>query len=258
MKLSQLQKEFAAHLYDKKKDKIFNVIKKSAAPIDKRLQIYRNNVFGNFDNVLEMIYPKTKEMVGDDYFSYLSNIYHQKYRSPSGNLDDYGKYFPGIIASLKKDHKLIYLQDLAQVEWFYHLLYFAKDAAPIDIMKLQNLEEKDYYKVNFALHSSCRLIKSKYPIFTIWSMKKTSKKINLNKNLGEMILLERCNLKSNIHQLDNQEYQFLKMIKEQNNIYQIYKFLSKNNADFDIGSLINKYISNGVLTKFSISKKARK
>lgn len=254
MKLQQLQKEFAAHLYNKKKDKIFDVIQKDAVPVNKRLQIYHNNVFGNFDSVLEMVYPKTKEVVGDDYFENLANIYHQKYRSLTGNLDDYGKYFPNIISNLKKEHQLIYLKDLAKLEWFYHQLYFSKDAQPIDVIKLQNLKEKDYYQVKFKLHPSCKIIKSTYPIFTIWNInKKSTKKINLNKNSGEMILLERCHFKSNIHKLDEQEYQFLQMIKKQNNIYQIYKNISKIYPEFDIGALINKYISNGVLSEFQIS-----
>jgi hypothetical protein len=186
----------------------------------------------------------------------LTDKYNQQYRSPSGNLDDYGKYFPALISSLKKEHKLLYLKDIARLEWLYHLVYFAKDVKPIAIEKLQNLKPKEYYKVKFKLHPSCYLQVSSYPIYTIWSFteKNSRKKINIDKNSAEYVLVERCNFKSNIHNISAEEYFFLENIKKKKNIYQIYKILSKSNPDFDIGSLINKYISIGVLAEFGVSK----
>ena len=110
MKLVNLQQEFANYVYDKKQTKIFDQIKSYGVSKERRLQVYYNNVIGNFDDVLAEIYKTVKGIVGEDYFKFLAKKYHQKYRSKSGNMDDYGAYFSGLLSSLKKSHKLLYLK----------------------------------------------------------------------------------------------------------------------------------------------------
>jgi len=253
MKLKELQKQFANHIYNPKNNKIFNEITTYKASVGDRLQIYRNNVFGNFDSVLEIIYPVTKKLVGENYFVDLCVKYRQKYNSKSGNLDEYGKYFPKLIGDLKKEHQLSYLKELANLEWHYHWAYFAKDVPVFDLEKFQKLSQKDLFKVKFKLHPSCYLTASKNPIYKIWefTQKINRKKLDLKKLNKQYILIERANREVNIHNLCEPEFWFLKQLKNQQNIYQIYQNLSKKYQDFDIGSLINKYISIGVLSSFS-------
>jgi hypothetical protein len=253
MKLKELQKQFANHIYNSANNKIFNEITTYKASIGDRLQVYRNNVFGNFDSVLEIIYPTTKKIVGEDYFYDLCVKYRQKYNSKSGNLDEYGKYFSKLIGDLKKEHQLPYLKDLANLEWHYHWAYFAKDVPVFDLEKFQKFSQKDLFKVKFKLHPSCYLMTSKNPIYKIWafSQKTNRKKSALTKPNKQYILIERANWKVNIYNLCESEFCFLKQLKSQQNIYQIYQDLSKKYQDFDIGSLINKYISIGVLSSFS-------
>lgn len=253
MKLKELQKQFAKEIYNPKSNKIFSEIKADNIGAADRIQVYRNNIFGNFDSVLEMIYPATKKLIGDDYFSNLCSKYHQQYPSQSGNLDEYGKYFSQLIEDLKTEHQLTYLKNLANLEWRYHLVYFAKDVPVFDIEKFQKLSQKDLFKVKFKLHPSCCLIFSKYPIYNIWqfAQKKNGKKLNL-KNLNQQyILVERANWQTNIHNLLEPEFWFLKHLKNKQNLYQIYQDLSKKYPDFDIGTILNKYISNSVLSSFS-------
>ncbi len=262
MKLKELQKQFANQIYNPKNNKIFNEIKAYKAPIADRLQIYRNNIFGNFTAVLETIYPATKQLVGEDYFYNLCVQYRQQYNSKSGNLDEYGKYFSKLIGDLKNQHQLPYLKNLANLEWHYHWAYFSKDVPIFDLEKFQKLNQKDLFKVKFKLHPSCSLIASRYLIYNIWE---SAQKINntkihhaltlpMHKNQRspryQYILVERSNWKINIHNLSESEFWFLKQLKNQQNIYQIYQDLNVKYQDFDIGSLINKYISIGILSSF--------
>ncbi len=248
MNLSDLQEQFANHIYNQNNLKIFSKINSSKIDIRQRMDIYRNNIFSSFDDSLSLTYESTKNIVGDDYFYKIIKQYHHKYHSKSGNLEDYGQYFPKFIKSLEKEHKLPYLTDLANLEWFYNLSYFSKDAKPIDIKKLQSLSEDDFMSLYFNLHPSCYLIASKYPIYSIWS----KDKINLEEKKGQFIIIEGSSFKVNIHNLAKAEYGFLKMIEEKKNIYQIHETLSLNKEDFDIGSLINKFVSCKIITNFNV------
>ena len=253
MKLKELQKQFAKHIYNPTNNKIVNEITIYKSSVNDRLQIYRNNVFGNFNSVLEITYPTTKQLIGEDYFYNLCVKYRQQYNSESGNLDEYGKYFSKLVGDLKKEHQLPYLKDLSTLEWHYHRSYFAKDAPIFDLKEFQKLSQKDLFKIKFKLHPSCYLISSQHPIYNIWKFSQniTNKKLNLNNLTKQCILIERSHWKVNIHNLCEPEFLFLKQLKNQQNIYQIYQTLSKKYQDFDIGSLINKYISIGVLSSFS-------
>ncbi len=252
MKLKELQKQFAQQIYNPQHNKIFGEIKSGKIDITNRIEVYRNNVFGNFDSVLEMIYPAIKQLVGEDYFNNLCHQYHQQYPSQSGNLNEYGKYFSRLIGNLKNQHKLAYLQNLASLEWQYHLACFAKDVAVFEIEKFQKLNQKDLFKIKFKLHPSCRLIFSKYPVYDIWQFtQKKKKKLNLKNLHPQYILIERSNWQTNIHHLTEPEFCFLKELKNKQNLYQIYQNLSKQHSDFDVGTLLNKYISNGVLSSFN-------
>lgn len=253
MKLKEIQEEFAKHIYDKTQNKVFDVIDESDIDKNERLEIYRNNVLGNFDTALELTYEVIKKLVGDQYFESLSKKYHQKYRSKSGNLDDYGNYFHRLISSLKKEHQLPYLSDIAKLEWRYHLAYFAANTTPLDTKKLQQVPEENFSELIFKLHPSCHLFSSQYPVFTIWNnvRKNFKKEINIKNKKGELILIERSHLKTNIHNLSEIEYMFLQNIKKKSTLYKIYETLGKVDPQIAIGLLVNKFVSNGVLNNFN-------
>jgi len=252
MKLKELQENFANHIYNKKDSKIFPIINSKKISVDKRLDIYRNNIFGSFDDCLEMTYKITKKIVGDDYFSYLCDEYKKQYKSDSGNLEDYGEFFPQLIKELEKKHKLAYLSDIANLEWRFNLAYFSKDITDIDLEKLQSLNEEEFMQLEFCLNPSCHLIASNYPIYSIWqqNIKRNSKEINIEEKKGEFIIISRPDFKVKILQLSKVEFDFLNMIKNQQNLYEIYQTITKKEKFFDIGSIINKFISLRVITNF--------
>lgn len=255
MKLAKLQEKFSKNIYDRKNLEICTNINFGKIDINERLDIYRNNVLGSFDDALKMTYPVTNKIVGDDCFENFISKYHHSYKSNSGNLEDYGESFPELIKQLEPDHKLLYLSDVAKLEWFYNLAYFCKDSAIIDIKKLQSLGEEDFMSLNFDLHPTCHIISSKDPLYSIWNenrQEETNKEINLEENKGQFIIIERSYLNVNVHELTKLEYDFLRLTKEGKNIYHIHEILSNEEEDFDIGSLINKFISSGIITNFSI------
>lgn len=252
MKLEELQKQFAAQIYNTKSTEIESQINPSAIATDIRMEVYRNNVFGNFSSVLGMVYPVIQKLVGDDFFDNLCIQYRNKHPSPSGNLDDYGQQFAKMIGTLKDQHKLAYLKDVANLEWKFHRAYFSRNVADFPIAKFQKLKEEELSEVKFKLHPSCTLIASKFPIMSIWKSVDSQNKLDLNKLPKEFVLVERSRFDTHIQNLGEHEFLFLKHIKKGLNLYQIYEEISPKFDDFDIGSLMNKFISNGVIANYGI------
>ena len=251
MKLEELQRNFANQIYNKNNQEIFAHLGGEESLKSERLSIYRNNIFGSYHSVLESTFPVVKKLVGDDFFLILGRYYNSENFSQSGNLEVYGKNFPQFIAQNFDKHKLPYLADLAKLEWLYHLSYFAANPPGIDIKSLQNLEEEDFFQIIFTLHPSCHLIESSFSIFDIWqeNQKEVSlQKINFNKK--QLVLIERAAGPRQIYNLSAAEFEFLQMSFEGKNIYEIFEKLSAQNSNFDIGSLINKFINNLILNNF--------
>jgi len=246
-----LQKDFKNHLYQKSSEKIIAALPYSKQESLARLNIYRNNVFGNFNSVLQSIYEVVERLVGEEYFAQICNSYNQKYFSKGGNLDNFGNDFAKFLSQEKANHKLMFLPDLARLELCYHKSYFADIAPQFPLEKFQKLSQKKFFNLQFSLHPSCFLLSSKFAIFSIWKSnieKKSSKKINAAQ--PEFTMVERVSNRVNIHKINQEEFLFLKNISKKT-LFKTYEEIVKiTGKEFDIGALVNKFISNGVIINF--------
>lgn len=246
-----LQTEFKNHLYQKNDEKITAALPYSRQESLARLNIYRNNVFGNFNSVLRSIYEVVEKLVGEKYFAQICNSYNQKFFSKSGNLDNFGIDFAKFLEQEKSNHNLAFLPDLARLELFYHKAYFADISEKFPLIKFKKLPQKKFFHLQFQLHPSCFLISSKFAIFSIWKNnvgKKSSKKINaLN---PEFAMVERVFEKVNIHKITVEEFLFLKNISKKTLFETYEKIVKITGKEFDIGALVNKFISSGIIINF--------
>jgi hypothetical protein len=246
-----LQKDFKDHLYQKSAQKIIAALPYSKQESLARLNIYRNNVFGNFNGVLQSIYEVVEKLVGSEYFAQICGAYNQKYFSKSGNLDNFGNDFAKFLESKKAHHKLAFLADLARLELCYHKSYFADISEKFPLEKFQKLSQKKFFDLKFQLHPSCFLLASKFAVFSIWKNnveKKSSKKINAAQ--PEFVVIERVLNRVNIHKISQEEFLFLKNISKKTLFETYEKIVKITGAEFDIGALVNKFITNGIIINF--------
>ena len=255
--LVKLQQDFALHIFDETNQKITDELPYSRQEALARLNIYRNNVLGNFEGVLDSTFEVVKKILGEEYFRELVKDYALKHPSQSGNLDFYGQNFPQFIKKKLKIHKINYLADLSQLEWLYHHSYFEKDAETVfDIEKFKKISPEKYKNLSFKLHPTCSLFSSKFPVFTIWKNKieNKSNKIKIADN-AEMVLIERAGMSSVITKLSQEEFLFLSLIGEGGELYETYqKICRKTKKEIDVGSFLNKFISAGVFVDFKVTK----
>jgi hypothetical protein len=239
--LLKLQEEFANHLYQKSDKKILQKLPYEPAEALARLNIYRNNVFGNFESVLSSIFVVTKKILGEKNFDDLVKRFCQKNFSESGNLDEYGLNFPQFL----KRQKPTWLKDLAQLELLRHQSYFlAETEKEFDVKNFKKLSPEKFSELIFTLDSGCILFSSKFSICSIWQ-----KKQKIKQPLKPEFALV---FNYNISKISEEEFLFLSLIKDGKKLFKIYKtIVRKTKKEVDIGKLLNRFISNGIIKNYA-------
>lgn len=156
------------------------------------IEIYRNNYRGNLHDTLAGAYPVIEQLVGKDFFRYMTRYYIGQYSSRSGNLHHYGLEMANFVASFEPAKGLPYLHDVAALEWACHRAYFADNDAMLDIEKLALIRPDQYSDLVLYTRQSCCLVHSRYPIAAIWHAHQPGASvdfhINLDSGLGSALV----------------------------------------------------------------------
>lgn len=132
------------------------------------IEIYRNNYRGNLHDALAGAYPVIEQLVGKDFFRRLTREFIEQHVSQSGNLHRYGGQMSDFIAAFPPAQQLVYLADVAALEWACHCAYYAPDAAMLDISGLSQLAPEQYPNLILHTQPECHVVRSRYPITVIW------------------------------------------------------------------------------------------
>lgn len=142
--LLELQRDFGAHLL--------------GAGGPPRMNVYRGNVFGNWSAALAGAYPVARRIVGAEFFEAMAREYARVYPSASGDLNEYGANLAAFLEAFPGTQDLLYLPDVARLEWLAHRAYYAADAKPFDYSRPTELR----------LAPGAALLHSAWPLASIW------------------------------------------------------------------------------------------
>jgi hypothetical protein len=135
---------------------------------DVAIEAYRNNYRGNLHDALAGAYPVIKQLVGDEFFRFMAGRFIGQYPSRSANLHHYGAELADFVAALEPAKELVYLPDVAALEWACHVSYFVDDETALDIGELAQVAPERYSDLVLRTHQSCHLLRSRYPVTAIW------------------------------------------------------------------------------------------
>jgi hypothetical protein len=137
------------------------------APAD-RLSIYRNTSRSALTNALRLNYPAVQRLVGEDFFAAAADIFISQEPPRTAWLDFYGGGFPEFLESFDPAAVLVYLADVARLEWAVGCALHALDAAPLAPADLASVAEGDQSRVCFEPQPAVSLVSSKYPVDAVW------------------------------------------------------------------------------------------
>ena len=136
--------------------------------VETAIEVYRNNYRGNLHDTLALVYPVMEQLVGKEFFRFMTKNFINQYPSRGGNLHHYGEEMANFTASFEPAKELVYLPDVAALEWACHTAYFADDEATLDLGKLAQIPSEQYTDLILHLHPACRVVSSLYPVAAIW------------------------------------------------------------------------------------------
>jgi len=260
--LRSLQNNFIASVFDSNDNDFSQQVTNNNINGARRLQIYHNNIYIGLCNALSAVYPVVNRLVGDEFFKFMANAYIQQHPSRSGNLHDFGKQLPLFIKNFKPARMLVYLNDVARLEWIYHTVFHAADSSEFEIEKLQQVREANYHKLIFTPNPASQLISSPYPILKIWLANQDSHEGNHDSNLqsenisldeGETrLLVIRRHLDIEFQSLDDAEFVFLQAFYNRDNFFTACDAVTEIYPEYDISQLLLKHIQAQTLVNCEI------
>ncbi len=171
-----MQSEFAKGLLDPNLPTPEGVVGPGGRPAGKRYDVYRNNVVVSLTEALASAYPVIQTIVGKEFFTAMAGVFVRKHPPESPLMIYYGGDFPKFLTKFQPAIHLGYLPDVARVELARCQAYHATDASPCAPEKLANLNGNKLYDARIVLHPSIDIVRSRYPVFSIWRYNSTNDK----------------------------------------------------------------------------------
>jgi hypothetical protein len=191
-KLKTIQKNFYKNIFQKENTKIIKHINETQIKATDRLTIYRNTIIENLRNALQLTYPAIWKLLGNECANSVARVFikDNKNLPDSAFIDDWGGGFPDFLQQFEPLQHLIYLSDVARLEWFHHRSYCVQNTNPFKAQKLKQFSEEEMLNLQFKFNSSVFFYHSQYalqPIFALIDNPENT--INLEKKDSFAIIL---------------------------------------------------------------------
>jgi hypothetical protein len=143
----------------------------------RRFAVHRNNVVAGLAKAIEARFPAVERIVGTEFFVAMARAFVAERPPRSPVLAAYGKEFPDFIAAFEPARQLAYLADVARIEAARTRAYHAADAVPLGAADLSALDADALIGLRVDLHPSLQIVRSEYPVVTIWAMNSGERKL---------------------------------------------------------------------------------
>jgi Putative DNA-binding domain len=167
MSLSPLQHNWLASLYRDSPPPLGGLRGEHRA---ERFGVYRASLIANLTNALRATFPVVDRLVGTEFLDAMAAAYIGGHPSASGDLHEYGATFPDFVAGFEPARELVYLPDVARLEWLAHEAFHAAEAGPLELERLAAVPPGRHGGLHFCPHPSVRLLRSDYPVHRIWQV----------------------------------------------------------------------------------------
>jgi len=218
-----------------------------------RVDIYRNNVFGNYRKALGATFPVVSRLVGAAFFNAMVDAYVRAHPSTRGDINRYGDELPRFLADYAPARGLAYLPDVARLEWAIDQAAIAADAPRFDLVALAALPEDAHAALRFVLHPSARLVESAYPILRIWQVNQPAFEGPAGVDLDEgsdSLLVARGERGVDIERLAPGEAALLRGLAAGEPLAGAARVATAAEPSFDLAAALRTYVANHVLTGF--------
>jgi hypothetical protein len=165
--LLELQTAIRDHLLSDTAVAVAALLDEALAPAD-RLSIYRNTSRATLTKALRLNFPAIERLVGEEFFAAAADRFITQKPPHAAWLDLYGGGLPDFLQSFQPAAMLVYLPDVARLEWRVSRALHAVEVQALEYSKLLNIDPSAQARLCFAAHPSVSLLSSPYPVDEIW------------------------------------------------------------------------------------------
>jgi hypothetical protein len=244
---ASLQTSFAEALLNADRPIPGGVIAHNAAIPARRFAVYRNNVVTGLVKVLASRFPVVEKIVGDEFFAAMARCFvtDQPPRSPL--LATYGDGFAAFVAAFEPTRELTYLADVARLEAARTRAYHAADATPLEADQFASLDGEVAADLRIAMHPSTEIVRSPFPIVTIWAMNSGERQLAPIENwCGEDALVARPYLDVQVRTLPRGGAAFLLALTAGRSLGEAAAAALADDPDFDLTCNLAGLIGSGL------------
>ncbi len=237
-KIKQIQTDFREALLENNAKAIINHIRPSQIRAEFRLSIYRNTVNQSLYRALENTFPAIWQLVGKECadsvaFAFLQD---EKHFPTTPCLDDWGEKFPIFLHTIQSLKHLVYLKDIATIEWLQHLSYCAEDYHALEPAALEKYEPQNLDELELLFNPSVFLYSSAYTLKTIFDFvayPEQYEQVELELTPSYVVITRQHN-RVWTHWISQELYDFFNYVKTGTTLVQANAYLFKINPSFNL------------------------
>lgn len=216
---------------------------------ERRFGVYRDNVVAGLIGALASRFPVAENIVGKDFFAAMAHEFVRLHPPQSPLLLAYGDDFADFVETFEPAGDIDYLPDVIRLEAARGKAYHAGDAAPLDPALLAAIEPERLASLVFVLHPSASILRSPFPMVTIWAMNAGEMELRPIDNWsGEDALVVRPEMTVEIHRLPAGGAVFLEVLAGRADLATAVEAAIATAPDFDLSANLAGALAAGAFT----------
>ena len=150
------------------RDSLVAEIAEDGLAADARLAVYRHHVTSTLTDALKATFPVVTRLVDERFFGYLADRYVNAHPPAGPCLFEFGESFAEFVCTFDPARHLVYLADVARLEWAMNRALHADEPSPFDPAALAAVPPHRLASTVLHCDPSLTLLASPWPIDRIW------------------------------------------------------------------------------------------
>jgi hypothetical protein len=192
-------------------------------------------------------------LVGEAFFNQAADMYATRYPSGSGDLNDFGGNLGDFLTEWPPSAPLVYLPDVAKLEWAVESAFHAADAGPLDLQALAAVSPESLSSLRFDMHPTSRIVDSAYPILRIWQVNQPGysrdQSVQLDVGGGALLVIRR-NTGVELEALSRGDLSLLQDLAGGKSLGEAHMRALEVEPALDLSAFLQRHVLSGTLVAF--------
>lgn len=250
MRLHELQRAMRASILEGADAPAAGMVEGLGLAPAQRLRIYRNNSLISLTAALKATFPVVCRLVGDRFFGGTAEAFVRSHPPREPCLLAYGAGFADFLAGYAPAATLVYLPDVARLEWALNLARHAPDAPALAVADLAALAPEQQATFAPRLHPASHLLVSPWPLERIWRANQPDADREISIDLDEggcRLLVYRHGFEAAIAALSPGEHALLAAFTDGCSLQRAYERAIAAEPLFDLAATLAAQLARGSL-----------